>query len=170
MNQCIYSCDVLLQLCLVSILGFILYCINYLPDERSSKQFIVKVSLHACWKKIVMSCTVSHVWVSAVSREQCSAMCCNCCRRVNRVERDPWVLQGSWAEPDVVNMQCRGMLPWGDFCLIYSSQLHCFQAIWDHSAHNNTNIIWEKTWYWDVQSINLLYLSPCNNNLHIKDS
>ncbi|TKS73283.1 Sarcospan K-ras oncogene-associated protein [Collichthys lucidus] len=30
-------------LCLVSILGFILYCITYLPDERSSKQFIVKL-------------------------------------------------------------------------------------------------------------------------------
>ncbi|CAK6972595.1 sarcospan [Scomber scombrus] len=29
-------------LCLVSIVGFILYCINYLPDERSSMQFIVK--------------------------------------------------------------------------------------------------------------------------------
>ncbi|XP_029379188.1 sarcospan [Echeneis naucrates] len=30
-------------LCLVSILGFILYCITYLPDERSSMQFIVKL-------------------------------------------------------------------------------------------------------------------------------
>ncbi|XP_030588033.1 sarcospan [Archocentrus centrarchus] len=30
-------------LCLVSILGFVLYCITYLPDERTSKQFIVKL-------------------------------------------------------------------------------------------------------------------------------
>ncbi|KAM7396524.1 hypothetical protein PAMP_019558 [Pampus punctatissimus] len=30
-------------LCLVSVLGFILYCINYLPDEKSSMQFIVKL-------------------------------------------------------------------------------------------------------------------------------
>ncbi|KAM9351752.1 sarcospan [Symphorus nematophorus] len=30
-------------LCLVSILGFILYCITYLPDERSSLQFICKL-------------------------------------------------------------------------------------------------------------------------------
>ncbi|XP_071358915.1 sarcospan [Trachinotus anak] len=30
-------------LCLVSILGFILYCITYRPDERSSMQFIVKL-------------------------------------------------------------------------------------------------------------------------------
>lgn len=37
---------VLLQLCLVSILGFILCCVTYIPDERSSMQFIVKVSLH----------------------------------------------------------------------------------------------------------------------------
>ncbi|XP_037308512.1 sarcospan isoform X2 [Pungitius pungitius] len=29
-------------LCLVSILGFILYCVAYLPDERTSIQFIVK--------------------------------------------------------------------------------------------------------------------------------
>lgn len=39
---CMFSA-VLLQLCLVSILGFILYCITYLPDERTSMQFIVKV-------------------------------------------------------------------------------------------------------------------------------
>ncbi|XP_054864909.1 sarcospan [Amphiprion ocellaris] len=32
-------------LCLVSILGFILYCVTYLPDERTSMQFIAK--LHA---------------------------------------------------------------------------------------------------------------------------
>lgn len=37
--------DLLLQLCLVSILGFILYFITYLPDERTSMQFICKVSL-----------------------------------------------------------------------------------------------------------------------------
>ncbi|KAM9377445.1 sarcospan [Pholidichthys leucotaenia] len=30
-------------LCIVSILGFILYCITYLPDERTSLQFIVKL-------------------------------------------------------------------------------------------------------------------------------
>ncbi|KAM4573336.1 sarcospan [Odontesthes bonariensis] len=30
-------------LCLVSILGFILYCITYQPDERTSMQFIVKL-------------------------------------------------------------------------------------------------------------------------------
>ncbi|AWP08658.1 putative sarcospan [Scophthalmus maximus] len=30
-------------LCLVSILGFILYCITYVPDERTSLQFIVKL-------------------------------------------------------------------------------------------------------------------------------
>ncbi|XP_008294221.1 sarcospan [Stegastes partitus] len=30
-------------LCLVSILGFILYCITYLPDERTSAQFIAKL-------------------------------------------------------------------------------------------------------------------------------
>lgn len=30
-------------LCLVAILGFILYCISYLPDERTSLQFIVKL-------------------------------------------------------------------------------------------------------------------------------
>ncbi|CAG5958204.1 sarcospan [Menidia menidia] len=30
-------------LCLVSILGFILYCVTYQPDERSSVQFIVKL-------------------------------------------------------------------------------------------------------------------------------
>ncbi|KAI3371456.1 hypothetical protein L3Q82_024050 [Scortum barcoo] len=30
-------------LCLVSILGFILYCITYLPDERTSMQFICKL-------------------------------------------------------------------------------------------------------------------------------
>lgn len=36
---------VLLQLCLVSILGFILYCVAYIPDERTSMQFIVKVGL-----------------------------------------------------------------------------------------------------------------------------
>lgn len=29
-------------LCLVSILGFILYCVTYLPDERTSMQFIAK--------------------------------------------------------------------------------------------------------------------------------
>ncbi|KAM8890779.1 sarcospan [Spinachia spinachia] len=32
-----------LILCLVSILGFILYCVTYLPDERTSIQFIVKI-------------------------------------------------------------------------------------------------------------------------------
>lgn len=37
--------DVLLQLCLVSIAGFILYYITYLPEERTSGQFIAKVSL-----------------------------------------------------------------------------------------------------------------------------
>ncbi|KAK5867612.1 hypothetical protein PBY51_012083 [Eleginops maclovinus] len=30
-------------LCLVAIVGFILYCINYHPDERSSTQFIAKL-------------------------------------------------------------------------------------------------------------------------------
>lgn len=30
-------------LCLVSILGFILYCITYVPDERTSAQFICKL-------------------------------------------------------------------------------------------------------------------------------
>ncbi|GAA6217635.1 sarcospan [Lates japonicus] len=30
-------------LCLVSILGFILYCVTYVPDERTSTQFIVKL-------------------------------------------------------------------------------------------------------------------------------
>ncbi|XP_034735276.1 sarcospan [Etheostoma cragini] len=30
-------------LCLVSILGFVLYCITYLPDERTSMQFIGKL-------------------------------------------------------------------------------------------------------------------------------
>ncbi|XP_040894471.1 sarcospan [Toxotes jaculatrix] len=30
-------------LCLVSILGFILYCITYVPDERTSMQFIFKL-------------------------------------------------------------------------------------------------------------------------------
>ncbi|KAK2842101.1 hypothetical protein Q5P01_012301 [Channa striata] len=30
-------------LCLVSILGFILYCVTYVPDERTSVQFIVKL-------------------------------------------------------------------------------------------------------------------------------
>ncbi|CAG03430.1 unnamed protein product, partial [Tetraodon nigroviridis] len=30
-------------LCLVSVLGFILYCITYLPDERTSAQFICEV-------------------------------------------------------------------------------------------------------------------------------
>uniref|UniRef100_G3PCY2 Sarcospan (Kras oncogene-associated gene) n=1 Tax=Gasterosteus aculeatus aculeatus TaxID=481459 RepID=G3PCY2_GASAC len=30
-------------LCLVSIPGFILYCVTYLPDERTSIQFIVKI-------------------------------------------------------------------------------------------------------------------------------
>ncbi|XP_026221418.1 sarcospan [Anabas testudineus] len=30
-------------LCLVSIVGFILYCITYAPDERTSTQFIVKL-------------------------------------------------------------------------------------------------------------------------------
>ncbi|XP_028307459.1 sarcospan [Gouania willdenowi] len=30
-------------LCLVSIVGFILYCISYLPDERTSLQFTVKL-------------------------------------------------------------------------------------------------------------------------------
>ncbi|XP_003967330.2 sarcospan [Takifugu rubripes] len=32
-----------ITLCLVSILGFILYCITYVPDERTSAQFICKV-------------------------------------------------------------------------------------------------------------------------------
>lgn len=55
---------VLLQLCLVSILGFILYCINYLPDERSSMQFFVKVSRHTPWHNICRSylwLTICHV-------------------------------------------------------------------------------------------------------------
>uniref|UniRef100_A0A3P9LH56 Sarcospan (Kras oncogene-associated gene) n=1 Tax=Oryzias latipes TaxID=8090 RepID=A0A3P9LH56_ORYLA len=30
-------------LCLVSLVGFILYCINYLPDEKTSMQFVVKL-------------------------------------------------------------------------------------------------------------------------------
>ncbi|XP_047452655.1 sarcospan [Mugil cephalus] len=30
-------------LCLVSILGFILYCITYIPDERTSMQFVIKL-------------------------------------------------------------------------------------------------------------------------------
>lgn len=30
-------------LCLVSIVGFILYCVTYLPDERTSPQFVVKL-------------------------------------------------------------------------------------------------------------------------------
>nr|XP_020474221.1 sarcospan [Monopterus albus] len=30
-------------LCLVSIVGFILYCITYIPDERTTRQFIVKL-------------------------------------------------------------------------------------------------------------------------------
>ncbi|XP_058502385.1 sarcospan [Solea solea] len=30
-------------LCLVSILGFILYCVTYVPDERTTLQFIVKL-------------------------------------------------------------------------------------------------------------------------------
>ncbi|XP_062860814.1 sarcospan [Trichomycterus rosablanca] len=30
-------------LCVVSVLGFILYCITYQPDERNSKQFILKL-------------------------------------------------------------------------------------------------------------------------------
>lgn len=41
--------SVMFQLCLVSILGFVLYCITYVPDERTSKQFIVKVSLAKAW-------------------------------------------------------------------------------------------------------------------------
>lgn len=39
-------CGVSLQLCVVSIVGLILYCITYVPDERTSMQFIVKVRLH----------------------------------------------------------------------------------------------------------------------------
>ncbi|XP_019895972.2 sarcospan isoform X2 [Esox lucius] len=31
------------QLCLVSFLGFLLYCITYLPDEKTSMQFIAKL-------------------------------------------------------------------------------------------------------------------------------
>lgn len=30
-------------LCLVSIVGFVLYCVTYVPDERTSSQFIVKL-------------------------------------------------------------------------------------------------------------------------------
>ncbi|XP_017546095.1 sarcospan [Pygocentrus nattereri] len=30
-------------LCVVSIVGFVLYCITYLPDERTSMQFIIKL-------------------------------------------------------------------------------------------------------------------------------
>lgn len=30
-------------LCLVSIVGFILYCVTYVPDERTSPQFIIKL-------------------------------------------------------------------------------------------------------------------------------
>lgn len=45
----------LLQLCLVSLVGFILYCINYLPDEKTSMQFVVKVSLYST-KSIFLYC------------------------------------------------------------------------------------------------------------------
>ncbi|KAL7871157.1 hypothetical protein SRHO_G00086540 [Serrasalmus rhombeus] len=31
------------MLCVVSIVGFVLYCITYLPDERTSMQFIIKL-------------------------------------------------------------------------------------------------------------------------------
>lgn len=34
---------VVLQLCIVSALGFVLYFITYLPDERTYTQFIIKV-------------------------------------------------------------------------------------------------------------------------------
>lgn len=33
----------LLQMCVVALLGFVLYLITYLPDERTSMQFITKV-------------------------------------------------------------------------------------------------------------------------------
>lgn len=38
-----------LQLCVVAIVGFILYCVTYHPDERSTVQFIVKVGLLCAW-------------------------------------------------------------------------------------------------------------------------
>lgn len=67
-KQCKIFSGMLLQLCLVSILGFILYCITYLPDERTSMQFIGKVSPHtlfdtnkSVWQwQSVMSCMKSN--------------------------------------------------------------------------------------------------------------
>lgn len=51
-----------LQLCLVSIVGFILYCIDYLPDERSSMQFIIKVSLHTPGHDVCRS----YLWLTQI--------------------------------------------------------------------------------------------------------
>ncbi|XP_054633516.1 sarcospan [Dunckerocampus dactyliophorus] len=46
-------------LCLVSIVGFILYCVTYHPDERSSVQFIVKLLYFAlCAVGLVISVLV----------------------------------------------------------------------------------------------------------------
>ncbi|XP_061825914.1 sarcospan [Nerophis lumbriciformis] len=47
-------------LCLVSIVGFILYCVTYHPDERSSVQFIVKLLYFAlCAIGLVVSVLVA---------------------------------------------------------------------------------------------------------------
>ena len=32
------------QLCLTSVVGFVLYCVTYVPEERTAKQFIAKVT------------------------------------------------------------------------------------------------------------------------------
>lgn len=63
---CQMCSNVLLQLCLISILGFILYCVTYLPDERTSMQFICKVSLHVC------VCSSGSEWQPVTSRMEWS--------------------------------------------------------------------------------------------------
>ena len=37
------------QLCLTSMVGFVLYCITYVPEERTTKQFIAKVTITTSW-------------------------------------------------------------------------------------------------------------------------
>lgn len=69
-------------LCIVSILGFILYCITYLPDERTSLQFICKLLYFVlCTIGLVISVLVMafaghhHSQASSFSCEQVGEDC-----------------------------------------------------------------------------------------------
>ncbi|KAL6479000.1 hypothetical protein MHYP_G00124330 [Metynnis hypsauchen] len=42
-HEAMISAHITKSLCVVSIVGFVLYCITYLPDERTSMQFIIKL-------------------------------------------------------------------------------------------------------------------------------